>query len=135
MLLIYTIHISGNTAPFLYTPNSLLLENSLITDVQLVTGRDGQQWITCSSGRLTPRPQFWRKNKLIRTQIMNSMTTANTATIGLSTHHPNGLYYCFISQNHYFSLYLRNSGKLLPHMPNLAAQDTLLWQTVCELRL
>ena len=123
--------IIGNTALFLYTPISLLPENSLITDVQQVKGRNGQQWITCNSGRQTRRPQFMRRSN----SINPSNSTPNSATIWVSSHHPNGLYHCFISQRHYFSLYLRNSGKLLPHVPNLAAQDTLIWQTVCELRL
>ena len=45
-----TGHYTGNTAPFLFTPTSLLPEHSVVTDVQQATGRNGQQWITCRSG-------------------------------------------------------------------------------------
>ena len=50
--------------------------------------------------------------------VVNS-STANSATIGLGTQHPNGLYHCLSaqSQREYFSLYLRNSGKV--HLPDV----------------
>ena len=116
------LYIIGNTAPFLYTSISLLPENSLITDVQQVTGRNGQQWITCSSGRLSIKPQFWKKNILTGNSnlITPSTTTPNSVTIWLdiAIHHSNGLYYCFARQTEIFSIFLRNSGKVLTHMSN-----------------
>ena len=99
---------TGNPAPFLYTPTSLLPEHSVLTDVQQATGRNGQQWITCRSGGEGTRPEIWMGSEL----VVNS-STANSATIGLGTQHPNGLYHCLSeqSQREYFSLYLRSSGK------------------------
>ena len=53
------------------------------------------------------RPQIWMGSEL----VANS-STANSATIGLGTQRPNGLYHCLSeqSQTEYFSLFLRNSG-------------------------
>ena len=98
---------TGNPAPFLYAPTSLLLEHSVLTDVQQARGRNGQQWITCRSGREGTRPEIWMGSEL----VVNS-STANSATIGLDTQHPNGLYHCLSeqSQRKYLSLFLRNSG-------------------------
>ena len=99
---------TGSPALFLYTPTSLLPEHSVLTDVQQATGRNGQQWITCRSGREGTRPEIWMGSEL----IVNS-SIANFVTIGLGTQHPNGLYHCLTaqSQREYFSLYLRNSGE------------------------
>ena len=104
---------TGNPAPFLYTPTSLLPEHSVLTDVQEATGRNGQQWITCRSGGEGTRPEIWMGSEL----VVNS-STANSATIGLGTQHPNGLYHCLSaqSQREYFSLFLKNSGKYVAHM-------------------
>ena len=81
--------------------------SSLFTDVQQATGRNGHKWITCRSGGEGTRPEIWMGSEL----VVNS-STANSATIGLGTQHPNGLYHCLSgqSQREYFSLYLRNSG-------------------------
>ena len=100
---------TDNPAPFLYTPTSLLPEHSVLTDVQQATGRNGQQWITCRSGGEGTRPEIWMGSEL----VVDS-STANSATIGLGTQHPNGLYHCLSaqSQREYFSLYLMyNTGK------------------------
>ena len=99
---------TGNPAPFLYTPTSLLLEHSVLTDVQQARGRNGQQWITCRSGREGTRPEIWMGSE----RVVNS-SIANFVTIGLGIQHPNGLYHCFSaqSQREYFSLYLSNSGE------------------------
>ena len=45
-------------------------------------------------------------------EVALSSSTATLATIGLGTHHPNGLYHCLspLSHSRYFSLFLRNSG-------------------------
>ena len=61
--------------------------------------------------------------------VVNS-STANSATIGLGTQHPNGLYHCLSGQpqREYFLLFVSNAGKvrtyrdpfiLLTQMPNL----------------
>ena len=99
---------TGNPTPFLYTPTSLLPEHSVLTDVQQATGRNGQQWITCRSEGQGTRPEIWMGSEL----VVNS-STANSATIGLGTQHPNGLYHCLSgqSQREHFSLFLRNSGE------------------------
>ena len=110
----YTIVLhTGNPAPFLYTPTSLLPEHSVLTDVQQATGRNGQQWITCRSGGQGTRPEIWKGSELAP-----SNHTANSATIWLDTQHPNGLYHCLSaqSQREYFSLYLRKSSKLCLHI-------------------
>ena len=105
---------TGNAALFLYTPTSLLPEHSVLTDVQQATGRDGQQWITCRSGGEGTRPEIWMGSEL----VVNS-STANSATIGLGTQHPNGLYHCLSgqSQREYFSFFLRKSSKLCLRIP------------------
>ena len=132
------LHI-GNAAPFLYTPTSLLPENSVITDVQQATGRNGQQWIRCRSGGEGTRPKIWMGSEL----VVNS-STANSATIGLGTQHPNGLYHCLTAQTQreYFSLYLRNSGKI--HLPDITLISSITplgsmqgtpSQSMCTLRL
>ena len=102
-----TGHYTGNPALFLYTPSSILPEHSVLTDVQQATGRNGQQWITCRSGGEGTRPEIWMGSELVPTN-----STANSATIGLGTQHPNGLYHCSSaqSQKEYFSLFFRNSG-------------------------
>ena len=106
---------TGNPTSFLYTPTSLLSEHSVLTDVQQVTGRNGQQWITCRSGGEGTRPEIWMGSE----EVVPSNSTANSATFGLDTQHPNGLYHCLSaqSQREYFSLYLRNSGKV--HLPDV----------------
>ena len=98
---------TGNPAPFLYTPTSLLPEHSVLTDVQQATGKNGQQWITCRSGGDGTRPEIWMGSEL----VVNS-STANSATMWLGTQHPNGLYHCLSaqSQREYFSLFLSNAG-------------------------
>ena len=100
------LHI-GSPTPFLYTPTSLLLEHSVLTDVQQATGRNGQQWITCRSGGQGTRPQIW-----MGSEVVASNSTANSTTIGLDTQRPNGLYHCLSAQvlRKYFSLFLRNTG-------------------------
>ena len=100
---------TDNPAPFLYTPTALLPVHSALTDIQHATGRNGQQWITCRSGGEGTRPEIWMGSEL----VVNS-STANSATIGLGTQHPNGLYHCSSarSQREYFSLYYNNLGKL-----------------------
>ena len=103
-----TGHYTGNTAPFLFTPTSLLPEHSVVTDVQQTTGRNGQQWITCRSGGEGTRPEIWMENE----EVIPSTSTKNSATIELGTQHSNGLYHCLSeqSQREYFSVYLNSTG-------------------------
>ena len=130
----YTIHLhTGNPVPFLYTPTSLLPEHSVLTDVQQATGRNGQQWITCRSGGQGTRPEIWMGSN----EVALSSSTTNSATIGLGTCHPNGLYHCLSeqSQRHYFLLFLRSSGKNLHYCtntPNSLACKTH-WQNLHKL--
>ena len=104
----YDLH-TGNPAPFLYTPTSLLPEHSVLTDVQQATGRNGQQWITCRSGGEGNRPEIWMGNK----EIVLSNSSNNSSTIVLNPQYLNGLYHCLTaqSQREYFSLFLSNGGK------------------------
>ena len=103
---------TDNPAPFLYTPISLLPEHSVLTDVQQATGRNGQQWITCRSGREGTRPEIWMGSE----EAVASNSTNNSVEFGLTIpQRPNGLYHCLTaqSQRKYFSLFFQNSGKHL----------------------
>ena len=99
---------TDNPAPFLYTPTSLLPEHSVLTDVQQAAGKNGQQWITCSSGGEGTRPELWMGSE----EVVPSSSTNNSVTILLGSQHPNGLYHCSLeqSQREYFSLYLSSTG-------------------------
>ena len=105
---------TGNPAPFLYTPSSLLPEHSVLTDVQQATGRNGQQWITCRSGREGTRPQIWMGSD----EVAPSNISNSTITIGLDTQISNGLYHCSSahSEKEYFSLFLRSPGMCMHYL-------------------
>ena len=79
-----------------------------VAGVDSETGRNGQQWITCRSGGQGSRPKILMGSE----EVVPSNSTANSATIGLGTQHPNGLYHCLSgqSQREYIALYLHNSG-------------------------
>ena len=100
---------TDNPAPFLYTPTSLLLEHSVLTDVQQAIGRNGQQWITCRSGGQGTRPEIWMASE----EVVPSSSNNNSVTIGIDNRLVNGVYHCLTaqSQREYFSLFLKNSGK------------------------
>ena len=121
-----TVLHTGNPAPYLYTPTSLLPEHSVLTDVQQATGRNGQQSITCRSRGQGTRPKIWMGSKLV---LSNS--TANSATIGLTILSSNGLYHCLSarSQREYFSLYLSNSGKHIAHLRVILSPVYRMWNT------
>ena len=108
---------TGNPAPFLYTPTSLLPEHSVLTDVQQATGNNEQPWITCRSGGQRNRPKIWMGSEL----VVNS-STAHSATLVLGYQHPNGLYHCLSaqSQREYFSLYLSSTGMHIAYTANAA---------------
>ena len=86
---------TGNPAPFLYTPTSLLPEHSALTDVQQATGRNGQQWITCRSGGQGTRPEIWMGSE----KVVPSSSTNTSVTVLLGTQHSNGLYHCLSAQS------------------------------------
>ena len=104
-----TVLHTGNPAPFLYTPTSLLPEHSVLTDVQQAMWRNGQQWITCRSGGERTRPKILMGNK----EIVLSSSSNNSSTIVLTPQYLNGLYHCLTaqSQREYFSLFLSNVGE------------------------
>ena len=111
---------TGNPSPFLYTPTSLLLEHSVLTDVQQATGRNGQQWITCRSGGegLVGKRNMTVEIRTESDEVVSTSTT-NSATMGLSIQRSNGLYHCLTeeSQTQYFSFFFRNSGMSLYMYP------------------
>ena len=119
-----TLHLwsphTGSPAPFLYTPTSLLPEHSVLTDVQQATGRNGHQWIRCRSGGeefAGKRAMTEIRTESAETVSTSTISTTDSATMGLSIEHPNGLYHCLTEQSQiqYFSFFFRNSGMTL-HM-------------------
>ena len=99
------------TAPFFHAPTSLLLNHSLINDVQQITGRNGQQWINCTSGSRGTNGGGVHILSVSNSPI--SGNRRNTTGIGPESYPSNGLYYCSEGQvPHYFiSLFLKNSRK------------------------
>ena len=102
------VHSAASLSPFLYTSTSLLLNHALITDVQQVKGKDGKQWINCTSGGNQGYPQIFSTVN----QNFASGRIGNTATSELNSYTRNGLHYCFRqSTRTYFSVYLKNLSK------------------------
>ena len=101
---------TGNPVPFLYTPTSLLPEHSVLTDVQQATGRNGQQWITCRSGRDGGLAAIHGNVSMSPTYSMGDQTATLTLT---SQNLPeNGQYYCLAGERKYnFNLFLRKQSK------------------------
>ena len=104
---------TDNTTPFFLTPTSLLLNHSLVTDVQQITGSNGQQWINCTRGG---SGVDGRDVQIISAK--NSVLISRksmTATFGSERNLRNGLYYCSDGQapRHYISLFLKNSSKCI----------------------
>ena len=102
---------TDNSAPFFYTPTSLLLNHSLITDVQQIAGRNGQHWINCTSGS-----RGTGGGGVYILSVRNSPIAGNkmsTTGIGPNRYPSNGLYYCLEGQTsrYYLSLFLKNSSK------------------------
>ena len=104
---------TDKTTPFFFTPTSLLLKHSLITDKQQIAGSNGQQWINCTRG------SSWTDGGGVR--IINAKNSelisrnSMTATIGPERNLRNGLYYCSDGQapRYYISLFLKNSSKCM----------------------
>ena len=122
---------TGNFAPFLYTPTSLLPKHSVLTDVQQATGRNGQQWITCRSGGEGTRPQIWMGSD----EVAPSKIANNTITIGLDTQIHNGLYHCSSahSEKEYFSLFLRNPCMCMHYLLTQQAYCTKSCACICTI--
>ena len=103
--------LTDKTTPFFYTPTSLLLKHSLITDVQQITGSNEQQWINCTRGG------SWMDGRQVQIiSVKNSALLSRnsmTVTFGAEGNLRNGLYYCSDGQEprHYISLFLKNSSK------------------------
>ena len=100
--------LADSTAPFIITPTSLLLNHSLITDVQQITGRNGQHWINCTSGRDGTRAN-------ILSAVDSVIVSSGAWTIGPGSKPSNRLYYCLAGglQKYHFSVFLntlRSSG-------------------------
>ena len=101
---------TDSPTPFFYTSTSLLPNHALITDVQQITGRNGEQLITCTSGSSGRGGAGVRIYSIKNTIIAG--TTMSTATIVRSRYPPNGLYFCLKGNaRYYISLFLKNSSK------------------------
>ena len=107
---------TDNTTPFFLTPTSLLLNHALVTEVQQITGSNGQQWINCTRGGSGGDGRV--------VQIISAKNSALisrnsiTATFGSVRNLRNGLYYCFERQapHYYISLFLKNSSKCIAYV-------------------
>ena len=99
------------TAPFFYTPTSLLLNHYLVTNMQQITGSNEQRWINCTRGG------SWMDGRRVQIiYVKNSALISRnsmTVTFGAEGNLRNGLYYCSDGQapRHYLSLFLKNSSK------------------------
>ena len=91
---IMSVHSAASPRPFLFTPTSLLLNHALITDGQQVTGKDGEQWINCSTEGNRGQAQIYYETD--RITIASSPSGINTAKSVLNSYTRNGLYYCFV---------------------------------------
>ena len=104
-----TSYSADTPTPFLLTPTSLLPNNTLITDVQQITGRDGQQWIKCTRGEARGRADI---------KSVNGTTISKN--LGIGSYPDNGLYHCSArAQTHYVSFFLKklpNSSKCTTYL-------------------
>ena len=111
-MLLYYLAPTDSSAPFILTPTSLLPKHALITDVQQITGSNGQLWIKCTSGSSGREGTGVHIHYALDGAILAG-NRMSTATIGPGRYPRNGLYYCLEGQapRYYISLFLRNSGK------------------------
>ena len=88
--------------PFLFTPHSLLLENTLITDLSQITGK-GQQSITYSD----EKGDILREGNTLPLDTKGSISPKNLRI--------NGQYHCWSSPNKriYFNVFTKNSSKFI----------------------
>ena len=93
--------LADSTALFIISPTSLLLAHSLITDVQQITGRNGQHWINCTSGR-------GGSSGNIYSAVDSVFVSSGAWPIGPGRKPSNRLYYCLAggSQKYHFSVFL-----------------------------
>ena len=105
---------SDSSTPFIVTPTSLLPKHAPITDVQQIIGRNGQEWINCTSGSKGGSVHIF--SVVDRSFMVGNRM--NTAIIGPRTYPKNGLYYCSAGPTslYYISLFLRNSSKRVAYM-------------------
>ena len=124
-------HPADSSILFLFAPTSLLPNHALVTDVQQITGSNGQQWIKCTIGRAMGGVViYFAANNAI---ISASINTA-VATFGPGRGRSNGLYYCRAggSQKYYVSLFLnkiRDSSKCTTYVQH---SNTLLYTNYLE---
>ena len=101
-----TLHLcsADSPGPFLFTPNSLLLENTLITDLQQITG-NGQQSITCGGGQA----------RIFRDEVVDQVVGGGS----ISQQHlrTNGHYYCLghSMKRIYFNIFTNNFSESITH--------------------
>ena len=97
-----TLHLcsADSPGPFLFTPNSLLLENTLITDLQQITGNE-QQSITCSD----ERGDILREGSTTPLDTKGSISPPKLQI--------NGQYHCWSSPNKriFFNVFTKNLSK------------------------
>ena len=120
---------AGTPTVFLYTPTSLLSEHTLITDVQQITGSNGQQWIKCTNGRLQGRAVIHGYVPMALTY--RSVDQTATLTIGAQTRLPhNGHYYCLANSRKYnLNLFLRKHSNSTIHVVTLPTPTVSVWNT------
>ena len=105
--------------PFILTPASLLPNHTLITDVQQIIGRNGQQWIKCTTGTSGTSGREGT-GVHIHSAVNGAIIEWNrmsTAKIGLGRYPSNGLYYCSEGQapRYYLSLFPKNPSKSMAY--------------------
>ena len=107
MLVCSTLHLcpADSPGPFLFTPNSLLLENTLITDLQQITG-NGQQSITCAGGKVS----IFRQE--------SGVQLAGGESISQQHLHTNGRYYCLgqSMKRIYFNIFTNDFSESITHV-------------------
>ena len=100
-----TLHLcsADSPGPFLFTPNSLLLENTLITDLQQITG-NGQQSITCGGGQ-----------GIFRDEVIDQL--ADVESISQQHLRANGPYFCLgqSMKRIYFNIFTNNFSESITH--------------------
>ena len=104
-----TLHLCSADSPglFLFTPNSLLLENTLITDLQQIT-RNGQQSITCGGGQV----------RIFREESVDQVV--GRGRISQQQLHTNGHYYCLghSMKRIHFNIFTNNFSESITHVGN-----------------
>ena len=97
---------ADSPGPFLFTPNSLLLENTLITDLQQITG-NGQKSITCAGVQ---------QGRIFRQESTDQVV--GEESISQQHLHTNGHYYCLghSMKRIYFNIFTNNFSESITHV-------------------